>query len=226
MFLSVMIFSLFTFLCVLFVNPALARTFNNDFETGDLTDWEKTGTVYDFQPTWGDNPTARNRGQASNHQGDWWIGGFEKYQGPDKGAALGQNPGGVQGDGPQGTITSIEFVIVGETMNFLIGGGNHPWGSDPNPCSVNLVIDGEVERTSTGDNNETMSRKEWDVSDLKGQTAQIVVVDNHGGGWGHLNFDDIHQADSSGDNIPWGQATAVEARGKLAVSWAQMKKYY
>ncbi|RKU12896.1 hypothetical protein C6501_10335 [Candidatus Poribacteria bacterium] len=226
MYLSLMIFSMFAFLCVLFINPTFARFFNNDFETGDLTDWEKTGTAFDFQPTWGDNPTARNRNQPSNHQGDWWIGGFEKYQGPDKGAALGQNPGGVQGDGPQGSITSIEFVIVGETMNFLIGGGNHPWATDPNPCSVNLVIDEEVERTSTGDNHESMTRKEWDVSDLKGKTAQIVVVDNHGGGWGHLNFDDIHQADSSGNNIPWGQATAVEARGKLAVSWAQMKKYY
>ncbi len=139
---------------------------------------------------------------------------------------MGQNPGGVQGDAPQGTITSIEFVIVGETMNFLIGGGTHPWETDPSPCCVNLVIDGDVVRTATGDNTETMSRKEWDVSDLRGQTAQIVVVDNHPAGWGHINFDDIHQADSGGDNIPWSQATAVEARGKLAVSWAQMKKYY
>ena len=211
---------------LMLVNFAAARAFNNDFETGDLTDWEKTGTVYDFQPTWGDNPTARNRGEPSRHQGDWWIGGFEKYQGPDKGAKLGQNPGGTQGDGPQGTLTSIEFVIVGESMNFLIGGGNHPWKDDPNPCCVNLEIDGEVERTATGNNNESMTRKEWDTSDLKGKIAQLVVIDNHGGGWGHLNFDDIHQANASGNNIPWDQVAAVEARGKLAVSWAQMKKYY
>ncbi len=226
LFFTLIFLSMLTFVCILFVHSTHARFFNNDFETGDLTDWEKDGTAFDYQPTWGDNPTARNRGQASNHQGDWWIGGFEKYQGPDKGNALGQNPGDVQGDGPQGTITSIEFVIVGETMNFLIGGGTHPWETDPSPCCVNLVIDENVERTATGDNNETMSRKEWDVSDLKGMVAQIVVVDNHPAGWGHINFDDINQADSSGDNIPWSQATAVEARGKLAVSWAQMKKYY
>ena len=65
-----------------------------------------------------------------------------------------------------------------------------------------------------------------DVSDLKGKVAQLVVVDNNGGGWGHPNFDDVHQADADGENIPWDRVLAVDARGKLAVSWAQMKKYY
>ena len=216
------------FIVSLFLLPihlSVARTFNNDFETGDLTDWEKTGTAFDFQPTWGDNPTARNRNQPSQHQGDWWLGLFEKYQGPDKGTELGQSAGQTQGDAPLGELTSIEFKIVGATMNFLIGGGNHPWGS-ATPCCVNLVIDEKVEFSATGNATETMSRKEWDVSDLKGRTAQIVVVDNNGGGWGHPNFDDIHQADANGNNIPWDRVLAVEAQGKLAVSWAQMKKYY
>ncbi len=224
---SLMIFFLIAIFIIMSVNFAFARTFNNDFETGDLTDWEKTGTAFDFQPTWGDNPTARNRGQPSKHQGDWWLGLAEKYQGPDKGASLGQRPGDLADgvDAPQGTLTSIEFVIVGESMNFLMGGGNRAWGT-AEPCCVNLVIDGEVERTMTGSNTETLTRREWDVSDLKGQTAQLVVIDRSSGGWGHPNFDDVHQANASGENIPWGQATAVEARGKLAVSWAQMKKYY
>ncbi len=136
------------------------------------------------------------------------------------------NPGAVQGDGPQGTLTSIEFKIIGASMNFLIGGGTHPWDDDPAPCCVNLVINDTVERTATGNNTESMSRKEWDVSDLKGKVAQLVVVDNNGGGWGHPNFDDVHQADADGENIPWDRVLAVDARGKLAVSWAQMKKYY
>ena len=48
----------------------------------------------------------------------------------------------------------------------------------------------------------------------------------YSGGWGHPNFDDIHQADSRGKNIPWEQVLSVDARGKLAATWAQMKKYY
>ena len=210
---------------VSWVNLANARAFNNDFETGDLTDWEKTGEAFDFQPTWGDNPTARNRGQPSNHQGDWWLGLFEKYQGPVKGKNLGQNAGDVQHDAPQGTLTSIEFKIIGVKMNFLIGGGNHAWET-PAPCCVNLEINGEVERTATGAATETMHRVEWDVSDLKGKVAKLVVIDKNSGGWGHPNFDDVHQEAADGRNIPWEQVLAVQARGKLAVSWAQMKKYY
>ncbi len=218
--------SVLAILFVLPVNVVFARAFNNDFETGDLTDWEKEGIAFDFQPTWGDNPTARDRGQPSQHQGDWWLGLFEKYPGEEKAKALGVNPGATQGDGPQGTLTSIEFKIIGTSMNFLIGGGTHPWDDDPAPCCVNLVINDTVERTATGNNTESMSRKEWDVSDLKGKVAQLVVVDNNGGGWGHPNFDDVHQADADGENIPWDRVLAVDARGKLAVSWAQMKKCY
>ena len=225
-FFPLMIPSVLLILLVLLVDLTSARSFNNDFETGDLTDWEKDGEAFDFQPTWGDNPTARNRGQPSEHQGDWWLGLYEKYQGPDIGKKEGQNPGQTQGDGPQGTLTSIEFTIIGETMNFLIGGGNHAWDVAPAPCCVNLEIKGKVERTATGNATETMSRKEWDVSDLKGKTARLVVVDNNSGGWGHPNFDDVHQADSKGENIPWDRVLAVDARGKLAVTWAQMKKYY
>ena len=227
-FFTLLLLALFVILFVLSVDLTVAKTFNNDFETGDLTDWEKTGDAFDFQPTYGDNPTARNRGQPSMHQGDWWLGLAEEYQGPNNehGQVPGQLAAGGAADRPQGTLTSIEFMIVGETMNFLMGGGNRPWDGNPEPCCVNLVIDDNVERTMTGSNTETMTRREWDVSDLKGQVAQLVVVDNSSGGWGHPNFDDVHQADASGENIPWDMVTAIEARGKLAVSWAQMKKYY
>lgn len=60
---------------------------NSDFETGDLTGWMKTGNAFDYQPTRGNN-TGIRRGENSNHQGKWWMGGFEKYQGKDR-----QEPG-------------------------------------------------------------------------------------------------------------------------------------
>ncbi len=111
-------------------------------------------------------------------------------------------------------------------MNFLIGGGTHPWETDPLPCSVNLMIDGEVVRTATGLNTETMARQEWEIAEFKGKDAQLAVVDEHTGGWGHPNFDDVHQADASGQNLPWDLILAVGSEGKLPVAWAQMKKYY
>jgi hypothetical protein len=157
-------------------NPAITW----DFETGDLTGWATTGEAFRSQPTYGDNPTARNRGQASNHQGNYWIGGYENRPTP-------QDPAGrTQGDSPKGTLTSSSFVIEKPTIDFLLGGG-----CDINSVRVVLVIDGAVYRKSTGKCTETMVRETWDVSDLIGRKAMIRLVDNAGGGWGHINFDDL-----------------------------------
>ena len=68
-------------------------------------------------------------------------------------------------------------------MNFLIGGGTHPWKDDPKPCCVNLKIEGEVVRTSTGKATETMSRQEWNIAEFKGEKAQLEILDLHNGGW-------------------------------------------
>ena len=87
-----------------------------DFEHG-IAHWVKTGTVFNNQPTYGDNPTARNRGQPANQQGDWWIGTYENRT--SKAAPAGR----VQGEGPQGTLTSPFFTITGKYISFLIGGG-------------------------------------------------------------------------------------------------------
>ena len=87
-----------------------------DFEHG-IGSWVKTGTVFNNQPTYGDNPTARKREQPANQQGDWWIGGYEKR--PSKAATAGRT----QGDVPQGTLTSPFFTITGKYISFLIGGG-------------------------------------------------------------------------------------------------------
>lgn len=149
-----------------------------DFETGDLGGWNRTGNAFDYQPTYGDNPTARGD-NSSNHQGDYWIGTYEKYQG----AGLGQYPGDSQGDGPTGTLTSLPFVIKGESIDFLIGGGKN--------CSANLVVDGATVLTASGNDSETMSRVEWNVSAFKEREATIMLVDNSSSTWGHINFDDV-----------------------------------
>jgi len=81
-----------------------------DFESGGLDGWHLTGEAMNNQPTYGDNPTARNRGQPSNHNGDWWIGSFENRPSPT------HSPGGTQGDGKVGEITSPSFYIRGQTL--------------------------------------------------------------------------------------------------------------
>ena len=154
---------------------------NSDFENGDLVNWTSTGDAFDFQPTKGDNPKARNRQQPSKHQGQYWIGTFEKFQGE-----AGQRPGQVQGDRPTGTLTSIPFEIIGEKITFLIGGGKYISG-----CYAALLIDGREVLKTTGARDESMKPYAWDVSPYKGKTARIIIKDMKSGGWGHLNVDDF-----------------------------------
>jgi len=153
---------------------------NWNFESGNLVGWEGTGNAFNTQPTYGDNPTARHRGQPSHHEGNYWIGGYENRP------AEFDPPGRVQGDGPQGTLTSELFTITGPIISFLIGGG-----CDIKTERVELLIDGQVVLQATGKCTETMERSRWNVSQYIGKTAQIRVIDASSGGWGHINFDDL-----------------------------------
>ncbi|MBN1949927.1 MAG: GH32 C-terminal domain-containing protein [Bacteroidales bacterium] len=74
----------------------------------------------------------------------------------------------------KGKITSPEFRITRNYINFLIGGGYYP-GEE---C-VNLVIDGKVVRTQTGNNsNAHLSWTGWEVTEFRGKDARIEIVDN------------------------------------------------
>ena len=154
--------------------------FTHDFKEGDLRGWTTTGEAFNFQPTLGDNPYVRHRGQPSQHQGKYWICTYEKYQGRE-----GQKPGDIQGDGPQGTMTSAEFVIDMKRISLLIGGGSNP------QARVELIVNGKSVFQAHGQENESMERLLWDVSAYKGQKARIRAVDEDPAGWGHINFDDI-----------------------------------
>ncbi|MCD4720306.1 MAG: hypothetical protein K8S13_10690 [Desulfobacula sp.] len=154
---------------------------NSDFENGDLTNWTADGDAFEYQPTKGDNPTARRRNQPSRHQGEYWIGTFEKYNGNPE-----LRPGQTQGDRPTGTLTSVSFVVSRDQIVFLIGGGKH---SDKEYAA--LVVDGKEVMKTTGNRKETMHEVVWDVRKFAGKQAQIVIKDLHHSGWGHINADDF-----------------------------------
>src|SRR6266849_6477256 len=137
--------------------------------------------------------------------GDWVVTGDAFGKGPARGTLPGQQPvsgflgkGFVNsfhgGDKTTGTLTSPEFKIERRTINFLIGGGNHP-----DKTCVNLLLGDKVVRTATGTattpaDDEHLSWYTWDVADFSGKTARIQIVDNETGGWGHINVDHIFQS--------------------------------
>lgn len=161
-----------------------------DFETGNLQGWTAAGEAFSTQPTLGDNPTARHRDQPSAHQGQYWIGTYENRR------LQNDPPGRIQGDEPQGSLTSGAFVISHPVMSFLIGGG-----CDINSERAELLLDGAVHLKATGKCSETMERRCWDVSALQGRSVQIRLVDASSGPWGHINFDDVRFIGNDGKDV-------------------------
>ena len=138
----------------------------------------------------------------STNYGSWTVTGNAFGAGPAQGTLPGQQPvygylghGLVNsyngGDASTGTLTSPVFQITQNCINFLIGGGNHPGST----C-INLLVNGSVVESATGDNDEILRWSGWNVSQWLGQKAQIEIVDQNTGSWGHIDVDQITFSDT------------------------------
>jgi hypothetical protein len=176
-----------------------------DFETGSLEGWARTGTAFDHQPTYGDNPYLRPNyvlengederlelkpyGVKSNLEGRYFIGTYELRPGSTTEYSLphaSYPQGSYQGDGPMGTLSSQLFTIKGNWISFLIGGGCNMYNE-----YIELVADGITVLRATGKCDETMDRQFLDTTRYVGRTGQLRVVDAARGPWGHISLDDI-----------------------------------
>lgn len=147
------------------------KPLNLDFETGTLKDWTAEGEAFKDQPIKGDTVFPRRGDNHSRHQGQFWIGGYEKY-----------------GDKPQGILTSVPFKVTHPWASFLVGGGSH----QQETCVELIALPSkEVFFRISGRDEEDMSRAIVDLSKYKDKEIQIRLVDKHSGGWGHVNFDDF-----------------------------------
>jgi hypothetical protein len=61
---------------------------------------------------------------------------------------------------------------------------------------VNLLIDGQIVSTATGNDENRMRPVSWDVRRWSGQTAVLQVVDRETGAWGNIGLDNIRFSDS------------------------------
>jgi levanase len=111
------------------------------------------------------------------------------------------------GDQNTGSIVSPEFTIDRDYLDFEIAGGNHP-EPGPGQTAVNLVVDGQIVRTATGNDSGTLNWAAWDVKDLAGKQAHIEIVDRATGGWGHVLADHFVLSDVAAK--PRSDETAVD----------------
>ncbi len=168
-----------------------------DFEDG-YGDWQVEGEAF------GDKPAA---GTLPNQQP---VTGF-------RGRGLANSYR--NGDGSQGTLTSPPFEVTAGQISLLIGGGGHA------ETRVDLRVDGKVVRTAKGRERERLTWQSWDVRDLRGKRADIQVVDQHSGGWGHINLDHVILADEparpADGSALWADYGADFYAG---VSWSDVPK--
>jgi putative membrane-bound dehydrogenase-like protein len=146
------------------------RPLNLDFEDGTLRDWKAEGAAFGGQPIKGDTVFPRRNDMRSDHQGNYWIGGFEKV-----------------GDDPTGTLTSVPFTVTQPWASFLVAGGAWP------ATRVELAEAGTqtVFFKVSGYESETLRPVVVDLQKQLGKEIFIRLVDKQSGHWGHINFDDF-----------------------------------
>ena len=148
------------------------KPLNLDFESGTLKDWTVAGRAFEQQPVKGgiDQNRPFGEGKKAERQGRFWLGGYEKLK-----------------DRPKGTIESVPFKVTHDWATFRVGGGNHP------ETRVELVnrATGKVFYTARGRSRENMLLAVVDLRKLRDKEISVRVVDDHSGGWGHVNFDDF-----------------------------------
>ncbi len=151
-----------------------------DFEGDDYGKWTTEGKAFGDKPVKG---TLKGQMNVSGFKGKGLVNSFNG------------------GDASTGKLTSPKIKIERDFINFLIGGGGH----EGKTC-INLLVEGKVVRTAAGPNTESGGSEElapasWNVKDLKGKQVVIQIVDDHTGGWGHINIDHIVQSDTQAAKI-------------------------
>ena len=71
-----------------------------------------------------------------------------------------------------------------------------------NETCMNLLVDGKVARTATGNNSkpggsEALAPAAWNATEFAGRNETLAIVDQRTGGWGHIAVDHIVQPDSN-----------------------------
>lgn len=147
----------------------------------------------------------------------WTVEGTSFGKGPIRKADVPQHQGDVGGPGERvvnshaaspantvegrdalvGKLSSRPFTIERNFLNIWIGGGSHR-----GQTTLNLVADGKVLQSLTGNNNNRMSEKSIDVRALQGRQASIEIVDSATGAWGHIGVGRIRFSDEPASSGP------------------------
>ena len=119
-------------------------------------------------------------------------------------------------DNATGKLTSRPFKIERNFIQFWIGGGNHA-----GKTCLNLLVDGKVVQSATGQANNLMSVQQFDVQALAGKQAIIEIVDAQQGAWGNIGvgritFTDKPAVSGALDKLPDFGTMGLALLGEVA----------
>jgi len=126
----------------------------DDFEDGTFGRWTVAGNAFGKTPI----STADSGRYVAPAKAGGKFFAFSMHEVPDNSA--------------MGTLTSKTFTIERDYIVFQICGGNHK-----EKTCVNLLVDGKVVDSIVGPNGPRMSVRKFDVKALRGETAQLQIVD-------------------------------------------------
>ncbi len=141
-----------------------------NFEMGTYKNWIATGDAFGLYPYLIPANILKALGNKG-YEGHWMISSF------------------VNGDQGRGTLTSPEFTLNRNYLNFLVGGGFKD-------VYVALLIEGQEVLKTGGNQSRNLSWVAWDISQYHGKSAQIKLVDNSIGGWGFIDADYFYLSDN------------------------------
>ena len=146
----------------------------DDFESGTYGKWVVEGDAF------GDGPVLRSETDIKQQS--------------EGGRYIADSFGG--DDNLFGSLTSSEFTIERDYINFLIGGGTQE------EMFIELLVEGvSMAKSHSIIASGELNRLAWDVREYKGKIAIIRIVDEAGGGWGHFMIDDIYQSNKNSSKI-------------------------
>jgi len=150
-----------------------------DWNNEDYTGWKADGNAFGTGPI--------KRSEVPDYQGD--VGG-DGDRVVNSHATAQTEPEVGSRDGATGTLTSKAFIVERKFINFWIGGGAHV-----GKTCLNVIVDGSIAASATGDNNNRMKLKSLNMSSFEGKEAHIQIVDAETGGWGNIGVGRITFSD-------------------------------
>jgi lysophospholipase L1-like esterase len=155
----------------------------DDFESGRYDKWTVEGAAFGKNPLEIVGLDGPGSGTAA-HYCPGRQGKYVAHSAPDNNNA------------PQGKLTSQPFTINHRVLKFLIGGGSS------NATRMDLLIDGKVVRSASGEDLFGVTERVWDMAGFKGRQGVLQVVDASSGNWGYIAVDRIMMSDSL-TSPPW-----------------------